>query len=45
MTNADLTEAKQDAFLRWAAADLIAKGLDGDQAWRIVLNTYCPEHF
>lgn len=40
-----LTEAKQDKFLQFAANDLIGKGLTEDQAWRLVMNTYCPEDF
>jgi hypothetical protein len=40
-----LTEAKQDRFLQFAANDLIGKGLTEEQAWTMVMNTYCPEDF
>lgn len=35
-----LEAAKADNFMQFAVRDLIAKGIDEDHAWTVVLNTY-----
>ena len=34
------TDPKTDPFMQFAANELIAKGVDPDHAWTVVLNTY-----
>lgn len=38
-----ITEAKQDRFLAFAAADLVRKGIEEQKAWELVMNTYADE--
>ena len=38
-----IEQAQQDGFMRFAAADLIRKGIEESKAWELVMNTYADE--